>query len=518
MNILDYIDNRFKPRDGQIDLLNWVEANWDKYDVFLIEASVSFGKSLISQTISKYASKFGFSSAILCPSNILLNQYTETFSTIPSLKGLSKYMCKKHKDMTCFDVNMAYDHRCKDCQYTKDKLACSTAQTSIYNYYSFFVNQTVKDVLVIDEAHNVFSMLQEMSSISFWKHKEDHYGSMKDVNDFIKFLEYKRDYLISKTSNFKGKKSELARLKNQLRKIWMIYDNITLSPNEFSFAIEMKPYKGELKECASICPLSMDNVPSRLFNKRVKKIFLMSATIYKDEINLIGLRGRRVGIYHGESPIPKENRPFIYIPVTKVSYETEDQAVVMIADAINNLLVLHQEEKGIIHLTYGFAQKLKKHLRIDEKGDRTRYRYFDKDTKQATYEEFIKSDKPLILLAAGLSEGISLDYNLSRFQVICKVVYPSLGDAHINNLMKQNGNYYRWITMRTIIQQTGRVCRTPTDYGVTYMLDSSFAGLYGKTVDFLPKWFKESISIKLDLDNFIETEINKQIEEVNNVI
>jgi hypothetical protein len=43
-------------------------------------------------------------------------------------------------------------------------------------------------------------------------------------------------------------------------------------------------------------------------------------------------------------------------------------------------------------------------------------------------------------------------------------------------------------TARTTVQQAGRICRTPTDYGITYILDASFASFYRRATDRKPNY------------------------------
>ena len=73
------------------------------------------------------------------------------------------------------------------------------------------------------------------------------------------------------------------------------------------------------------------------------------------------------------------------------------------------------------------------------------------------------------------------------------VPWQSLADPAIQERLATRPESYAWSAVRTILQGTGRVCRTPTDRGVTYMLDTGFKMLYNKNEALFPRWFKESM-------------------------
>ena len=52
-------------------------------------------------------------------------------------------------------------------------------------------------------------------------------------------------------------------------------------------------------------------------------------------------------------------------------------------------------------------------------------------TRMKMYEEHLVSKDPTILVSPSLMEGIDLVDDLSRFQIIVKVPYASLGDKHV---------------------------------------------------------------------------------------
>src|SRR5215472_15364367 len=82
--------------------------------------------------------------------------------------------------------------------------------------------------------------------------------------------------------------------------------------------------------------------------------------------------------------------------------------------------------------------------------------------------------------------GLDLKDDLSRFQVITKVPYPSLGDKWIDGKRKKNGQWYNWQTGLRLVQGYGRSIRSKEDYAQTYVLDSLFGDFVRKNRKIVP--------------------------------
>ena len=92
-----------------------------------------------------------------------------------------------------------------------------------------------------------------------------------------------------------------------------------------------------------------------------------------------------------------------------------------------------------------------------------------------------------------MTEGVDLKGDLSRFQIICKVPYPYLGDPIIRKRMAKNSKWYPMKTAMSIVQSCGRSVRTSDDTAITYILDSDWINFYNRNKDVFPKGFKETI-------------------------
>jgi Rad3-related DNA helicase len=92
-----------------------------------------------------------------------------------------------------------------------------------------------------------------------------------------------------------------------------------------------------------------------------------------------------------------------------------------------------------------------------------------------------------------MTEGVDLVDDASRFQIICKIPYPYLGDKLVVKRMNRWKWWYPLQTAKTIVQSIGRSVRNSTDYAVTYILDSDWNTFYGKNKKYFPDDFEKCI-------------------------
>jgi Rad3-related DNA helicase len=95
-----------------------------------------------------------------------------------------------------------------------------------------------------------------------------------------------------------------------------------------------------------------------------------------------------------------------------------------------------------------------------------------------------------------MTEGFDFAGDLARWQVIMKVPYPNLGDKQVNAKRERDPEWYQLETVKTIVQATGRICRSEDDFGVTYIIDADFEMLWGRYRSFFPEWWTESVQFQ----------------------
>jgi Rad3-related DNA helicase len=215
----------------------------------------------------------------------------------------------------------------------------------------------------------------------------------------------------------------------------------------------------------------------------------MSATFSVEDAYDLGMDNKRVVEIEGPSPIPADRRPILYEPIGNMSYKKQMENIPQLKDKLNELMEKHSE-KGLVHCTYSLSAR----LRASFAGNK-RIIWHTRDNKNQMLEIWRNSppSEGKVFMGCGLSEGLDLKGDRGRWQVICKISYPSLGDVAVAAKLKQRPKWYAWIAVRHLIQAAGRICRAEDDRGSTYILDKSFERLYNGNTSLFSQAFKEAL-------------------------
>ncbi len=467
------------PREIQKQTLKALEENWLKYDVFVIAAPTAFGKTAIARTLMN---AFRSVSAIT-PTNLLVEQFRAEFPDTPTLSRLDSYYCEKWRRPCSVTRGKTRNF----CNQKRDGISCgascdlSTAKyrrgPGIYNYYTHLAHRIHRDVLVVDEAHNLLPTIRERLAIRIWQHDVRYPHNMWTHEQIRNWI------------------ATLPPSKQKSKKIQLLKEAVTYEVPTYIAQRTTEEFNGkgtirgepEERDCIKLLPVDISDAPPMFWpNRDVSKVVLLSATIGRKDIEALGLSRRRVCYLDCKSPIPAENRPIIPLNVTSVNRSNFDQAAELISTEIHNIANFHQGEKGVIHATYQLSRLLQQHLPSG------RYLFHDRSSKRDVYRQFREATGDPILVACGMYEGIDLPEDLGRWQVIAKIPWLSLGNPAIKHLSELDPEWYEWECLKTTIQACGRICRTPTDWGCTYIMDASFQRLMQSKVP-IPQWFLDAI-------------------------
>ena len=92
-----------------------------------------------------------------------------------------------------------------------------------------------------------------------------------------------------------------------------------------------------------------------------------------------------------------------------------------------------------------------------------------------------------------MTEGVDLRDDASRFQIICKLEFPYLGDKIVRKRMNKWKWWYDFQTAKSFMQAIGRSVRSDSDHAVTYVLDGDWERFYGKSRDMFPPDFHQLV-------------------------
>ncbi len=548
-------ENNLSPRDLQIQVLNCIEKNWEKYDYFVLDCPTGVGKTFIACAIAN-----AVKNAYLLTSSIQLqNQYESSWKSIINLKGRNNYVCNLNPDFNvdCAPCTVQPDlvRGCisqKICNYYNQRdLALSSPimlTNPLYMLYSIhcgFASENseipvpqgvVRETLIIDESHGLESQLIQFAesklnmlylseklgvNCSYLKVSENITNNYEIIIQLKKLLLDRSEFLKNKIelefpglkntdlkSWAKGISKKVAEKASKINKQLYDIDKVIQSLNIF---FETHNTNEELSSRWLIHPDVKENTliltPLRayfLFNhyfgKIAQKFVFMSATIGDCDqfCNDLGLDRSKTFFIQTDTPFNPEKSPIVILPLLKMGYKDIDKTIPKMIITVDQILEEHKNEKGIIHsVNYKIQNELMLNISKENK-KRLLARDMNIGQKYNNVQLItfhIDEKNNSVLISPSMMEGVDLYDELSNFQIILKFPWASLMDPRVKAKSELEPLWYSNSMWQKVMQACGRSTRHENDQSVTYILDSSFNYFYERAKRNLPNWFKKRIII-----------------------
>jgi Rad3-related DNA helicase len=522
-------------------IIEIISAYYNGTKIIILSAPTGSGKSLIAMAVSYILNQNKKTGYILASDIALQEQYQKDFDRFHvnwgNIKGIDNYLCvdnmEKNSLGTCRIRNKQPRsmHCYSDCPYFSARDHAAETSTTLLNYAYWLIMMNYvfeksedplfapRDFTFCDESHKLLDIIQ------------NHYSPRLDRTNFIEKLDKLTHFfdvykLRNHSRNFQAIKvsvNSLFEIDNQ-DKLLAVLSNIEENLEcylstavKFKDAVEVqyhhetppKEWRNALWLCDWLkdvhCkiedyveiitktstrnliknPVSSDELvfncleESYLMHKYFHKwnnfTVLMSATFAdpSDYIKSIALSNAKYIKMASSFDFTKS--PIYFYNKRRMSYNQIESNLPWLCDKINEILDNHYDERGIIHSSsYDLALKI--YNRLTPKNKKRVLIYNGTEEKRQVLE-VLKRKKGMVLLGPSLMEGLDLKDEWSRFQIIAKVPYLSLGDMFVKTKMNINPNWYRWKAVINILQSTGRSVRSETDWAITYILDGSLADL-----------------------------------------
>jgi len=544
INVDDKVDIHFpmemKPRSQQIELIQKCKNTINNGKKFiLVNAPTGSGKSYFAIMFSNWYRNYVNDEAridIVTNSKLLQNQYKNSFDFIKVLKGQSNYHCSQHS-CNCQqgkEMNSLLKKKCGSCPYDIAKQIWVNSDMGLSNFHllnSFFIYaqdpvlERNANLLIVDEAHDFESVFCDFLSIKLSGKLFKKYGmdqtevekfenlldKIKTIEEFMDFLEMKflptinglhdkYEALLKHNKNRKLYYQYFSYISKQIEKFDTVLVKYSNDPNNWSLDISRsKDRRIELL----IEPIwGYDYLKEYIWRKYDHVLFMSGSILDQKMFCFInGLEPELSDYYELDSTFPVENRPIYYVKCGKMTYNSKKTTFEKQVPIIENILKKYPDKNGIIHTTnYEIADWIKNSI------DNDRLVNHDSETREDIVTKFLNENNRnddteekkvktnSVMISPSLMSGISLDEDLSRFQIIVKVPYPNIGSNKIKERQKADRKWYDWKTCVDIIQMTGRSVRSDTDWAHTFILDSSFSDIMKRTT-YLPRWFTNSIKL-----------------------
>ncbi|MBN2330966.1 MAG: DEAD/DEAH box helicase family protein [Candidatus Aenigmarchaeota archaeon] len=518
-----------------------IDEAWERgYRYVFLEAPTGFGKSAVAITLAKQHPK----AFILVSTKVLQDQYSRRriYGTV-QVKGQSNFGCLLSKTSTCnagqchlgteckhkpsrstedipvFGVKIAETEKVefwakentRVCRYWKQKCYALGHSYPVMNY-SYFLHETThakdfmkRKLMICDEAHSIEKELMNFISFSISDNdlklvncripKEDI-----PIKEWVKNLkEWARNMTIESNNteekaNRAGKErisnliEKINELNSKIRKCEFISEELTKDPE--NWLIDRKD-KDKVSH-VTFKPIFVKSWGHKFFD--FADLFLLqSATIIDADAiaKSLKLPQEECIFLRAGSEFDPKKRPIYYNPIGRMSMRHIEDTLPKLADEIRLLMTKYPTKKGVIHThSYRIQDYILQNIQTDRfianKAE-------DSKMREGIFQEFIESKKPLILVTPSAYEGMDFKDDICRWQVLCKIPYPDLGDKQIHKRNEIDQSWYQWMTILRLVQTYGRGIRSKTDWCRTYLFDASFDTLYGRSKKLFPEWFTEAI-------------------------
>ena len=513
--------SKYPPRPEQKRIIDEIiEAIEMGFKNIIVEAGTGTGKSAIATTIANYIGD----SYILTMTKQLQNQYLDDFEyMLAEIKGKSNYNCERN-DITCDDCYIDdYNDRadtkiphCPTCPYRSALKHAQKSKVMLTNYdYLYMAGNYAglfdsRELLILDESHNLEKKI--MTFIGKTLNRQSilkRYGidifypitqgatlkSIDNVDYWVTTLHHLVEIGLKNRAIEPSRKGRELYDKDIQKFQYLI---VQLEDAESKFIIELPTKKDILNDKltddrfhnglkAEFKPLTISDYSDKLLCFGDIRLFMTGTLGNKDKFcQWIGIDPLETYYIYVKSPFPVENRPIIKSYVGSMSNNrwNNPEAITKIREIISK----HNGQKGVIHTASNQqAWFIKKSLNSN-----LVWVAYGK-TREDTIRRFEASRKPVILVGAGIKDGVDFKGDKCRYQIIFKIPYPSLAGKQVNIRMHYDESWYNYQTIMPLMQAYGRGIRDKDDYCTCYVLDTDFEKLLRKFKYLFNEYFLEAI-------------------------
>lgn len=519
----------------------------------ILEMGTGCGKSATGVTIARWLAAnphpelfhpdlkdSGGGAYVLTTQKVLQEQYVSDFGPnkrdlLRSIKSSGNYTCLHYKDQSCGESRRILSKMAKQlagtdfwkccrnqCPYGLDKQAFIESPISITNF-SYFLAETMyagklepRQMLIIDECHNIESEVGKFIEVTFsekfakevlkcrapslkgdddaraqqvfdWVKKTYRPTLQKHIAKLEKMLESKWN---SGMAGFGEYSKQYDMLDKHICKVNRFINSF--QPENWIMNVVEPPAGKRAGRRYEFKPIDVSPYTHDMLYKFGIRVLMMSATIVDVNVfcRTIGVDPNDVAYLRIPSPFPVANRPIHYLPTGKMSMDNIQVTLPKMAEVVKYLMEQHSGDKGIIHcVNYKVAQYLYENVKSD------RLVIHNAENRDQVLKDHVSGPRPTVLLSPSMMEGVDLADDASRFQILCKVPFPYLGDKVVRKRKARDPQWYPFQTVKSVIQSMGRSVRNDTDHATSYILDEDWDYFYMRNRALFPSDFSGALSV-----------------------
>lgn len=522
----------FKSRGNQNQIINDILMQFidNNCSTVVLNADTGVGKSIIGAVVAKVLIKLcGFDmqyfngSITAVHTNALVDQYQESLPDALIIKGANNYECctlSAHAD-ECVTKGSPIFLSCAGCQYARIKEQRVTHDNIITNYTWLFRIILFTKLLqprlvhIFDEGHlindvwcsfgtiditetyltNLIKRIQRIPEISNHaksivrlKHMvaDDKTDAMSALSVYSFSLIKMLQSLEPMLNNIKAKLNEKLAYNDDITKLQAKHHRITKFMSSLRDSITSLSMLNSNREMSYgrvdngflIEPIFIADDYNRI---EAKYNLIMSATVSPDLVKRSFRSKRKIGYIKADMAFKPEQKQVCFLSNITLNYRVLQRpgTIDELARSINRICDYFKHERGLImvpsfSLSEQIVERIAEHyasigkLFVHESGTKV----------SEIIAQFKQHQGPALLISPSIFEGVDFPDDTSRYQILVKAPFPSLGNPRIKYISDHYPDVYRAVTIQTIVQSFGRSTRNPKDYSITFCLDRSIETLF----------------------------------------
>lgn len=467
------------------------------------------GKSLVYMGTSLYQ---GGRSAFLTSTKGLQDQLELDFAEcgLVSARGKQNFQCVSRPGFTC-EQGAHADCSCHKndagCPY-RDQYSIACASNLVSTNYAYWaaVNKYGEglgsfDMLVLDEAHDCPDVISSINSATLtdeevkgvmgsdWP-KEPLYlaGWSPWAQPLLRRAEgmYQRAVQNAKRT---GALSDVKRAAGMQALVTKLQQACMVENDWVVEQVVRRSGRHEGTEGYKLEPVWPAKYAEKTLFLGIPKVVLVSATLSRATLRLLGISPGEFSYYEYGSPFPPELSPVYQIPTVKLNHKSGPEDYFLLIERIDEIIGDRLDRKGIIHTTsYDRASKIIEGSKYsafflthtNRPGDAMR-----------TYHQFRSMPAPAILVSPSVTTGYDFPAEACEYQIHVKAPYPDLRSKVMQRRMEVDRNYPAYVMAESLVQACGRGTRSRTDQCENFILDDAVSNIITRLPDLFPAWWKK---------------------------
>lgn len=413
---------------------------------------------------------------------------------------------------------------CNKCEFLDIKKQKNTVRHLTTNYSYFFIDRMFtgkfedRDLLVWDEAHLINDLFSEHNAIYFSQKRIQ--AMAQEIADTVRLTDLEISKILISVAADCAKKDKIndSNYTAYLNALQKVYEYAKVQGataaekamrsgqmGQYSKLSRFsKKYEGLACKIADFFAFGYEHVFENKHEEAacsVKPVFVgkmmqalqcsnhnlfMSATVsgnfMQQTLNLDPEKSKFIKL---PSTFPKENKEVVFFDPLSLSYTSlqNPDVVKSLRKNVVKIIKKHTEEgdRGIIQ-TPSFKLQNEIVNELMPMVSQKKFKLFEHrqgDKLEHVLTAFKAYDGgPAVLISPSMFEGIDLPGDLSRFQILVKAPFPSLGDKRMKFILDRHPDLYNAITVMKMVQGAGRSVRSPEDHATTYCLDKNGERLF----------------------------------------